>query len=126
MFLGFANYYNRFIDSFATKAAPLTQLLQKSVPFVWGEREQAAFEQLKKELTFAPVLVLPDFEKDFVITTDASKFAVGATLSQPYDGILRPVCYFSNKLQGAEQNYSATDLEFLAIVRACGKWRCYL
>ena len=126
MFMGFANYYNRFIHNFATKAAPITSLLGKDVEFVWGERQQYSFEQLKRDLTSAPVLCLPDFERDFVVTCDASKFGIGATLSQPYDGVLKPVCYFSKKLSGAETRYSATDLEFMAILRACLKWRCYL
>ena len=81
---------------------------------------------MKSALVSAPVLALPDFSRAFVMTTDASDVAVGATLSQVHDGGLKPVSYFSKKLQSAERNYSVSDRELLAIYTACMRWRCYL
>ena len=125
-FLGFTNYYHKFIHRYADIAAPLTSLLSRTQEFRWGPPQQTAFEALKTALCTAPVLALPDFTRDFVLSTDASSVAVGATLSQPYNGILRPVCYGSSKLHNAELNYSTTDREFLAIYRFAMKWRCYI
>lgn len=77
-----ANYYNRFVSHFAELAAPLSDLTGKGTEFVWGSRQSAAFEALKKALCCAPVLAMPDFTHDFVIETDASDVAVGAVLQQ--------------------------------------------
>ena len=66
-FLGLANYYNQFVAKFADLAAPMTELLSSKVPFVWGERQQAAFERVKQALCDAPVLRLPDWSRDFVV-----------------------------------------------------------
>ena len=74
----------------------------------------------------APVLALPDFSRAFVVTTDTSNVMVGGTLSQVHGGVLKPVSYFSKKLQSAERNYSVIDRELLAIYTACMRWRCYL
>ncbi|CAI7908185.1 unnamed protein product [Closterium sp. NIES-53] len=79
-FLGFANYYNRFVPHYAKIATPLTNLLKKNTPFKWEDVHQQAMEQLKTALTSAPVLILPDPEKDYVIEADASDQAVGAIL----------------------------------------------
>ncbi|GJP49883.1 hypothetical protein CLOM_g9042 [Closterium sp. NIES-68] len=71
-FLGFANYYNRFVPQYAKLAAPLTNLLKKNTPYKWEPKHQEAVEQLKQALTSAPVLILPDPERDYVIEADAS------------------------------------------------------
>ncbi|CAI7874404.1 unnamed protein product [Closterium sp. NIES-53] len=81
-FLGFANYYNRFVPQYAKFATPLTNLLKKNTPFKREDVHQQDMEQLKTALTFAPVLILPDPEKDYVIEADASDQAVGAVLMQ--------------------------------------------
>ncbi|CAI7798028.1 unnamed protein product [Closterium sp. NIES-53] len=125
-FLGFANYYNRFVPQYAKIATPLTNLLKKNTPFKWEDVHQQAMEQLKTALTSAPVLILPDTEKDYVIEADASDQAVGAVLMQDQGKGLQPIAYLSKKLHGAELNYPIHDKEALAIITACKTWRCYL
>ncbi|CAI7782923.1 unnamed protein product [Closterium sp. NIES-53] len=125
-FLGFANYYNRFVPQYAKIAAPLTNLLKKNTPFKWEDVHQQAVEQLKTALTSAPVLILPDPEKDYVIEADASDQAVGAVLMQDQGKGLQPIAYLSKKLHGAELNYPIHDKEALAIITAFKTWRCYL
>ncbi|GJP73421.1 hypothetical protein CLOP_g4136 [Closterium sp. NIES-67] len=125
-FLGFANYYNRFVPQYAKLAAPLTNLLKKNTPYKWETKHQEAVEQLKQALTSAPVLILPDLERDYVIEADASDQAVGAVLMQDQGNGLQPIAYLSKKLHGAELNYPIHDKEALAIVIAFKAWRCYL
>ncbi|CAI7851949.1 unnamed protein product [Closterium sp. NIES-54] len=125
-FLGFANYYNRFVPQYAKIATPLTNLLKKNTPFKWEDVHQQAMEQLKTALTSAPVLILPDPEKDYVIEADASDQAVGAVLMQDQGKGLQPIAYLSKKLHGAELNYPIHDKEALAIITAFKTWRCYL
>ncbi|CAI5459296.1 unnamed protein product [Closterium sp. Yama58-4] len=125
-FLGFANYYNRFVPQYAKIAAPLTDLLKKDTPFKWDAPHQQAMEQLQTALTTAPVLILPDPDKDYVVEADASDQAVGAVLMQDHGNGLQPIAYLSKKLHGAELNYPIHDKEALAIVVAFKAWRCYL
>ncbi|GJP84180.1 hypothetical protein CLOP_g14268 [Closterium sp. NIES-67] len=125
-FLGFANSYNRFVPQYAKLAAPLTNLLKKNTPYKWEPKHQEAVEQLKQALTSAPVLILPDPERDYVIEADASDQAVGAVLMQDQGNGLQPIAYLSKKLHGAELNYPIHDKEALAIVIAFKAWRCYL
>ncbi|CAI7891941.1 unnamed protein product [Closterium sp. NIES-54] len=125
-FLGFANYYNRFVPQYAKIATPPTNLLKTNTPFNWEDVHQQAMEQLKTALTSAPVLILPDPEKDYVIEADASDQAVGAVLMQDQGKGLQPIAYLSKKLHGAELNYPIHDKEALAIITAFKTWRCYL
>ncbi|CAI7811544.1 unnamed protein product [Closterium sp. NIES-53] len=125
-FLGFANYYNRFVPQYAKIATPLTNLLKKNTPFKWEDVHQQAMEQLKTALTSAPVLIVPDPEKDYVIEADASDQAVGAVLMQDQGKGLQAIAYLSKKLHGAELNYPIHDKEALAIITAFKTWRCYL
>ena len=83
-FLGMCGYYQKFIDSFSTVATPLSDLTRKHSPnkVVWGESCQEAFQQLKRALTVAPVLVTPDRSKPFILQTDASAYGLGYVLSQ--------------------------------------------
>ena len=78
--MGLANYYNKFVRHFATIAAPLSDLTGKKVPFCWAEKEQKAFEKLWDALCSADVLAMPDFQRGFVIETDASDCRAGAVL----------------------------------------------
>ncbi|GJP69759.1 hypothetical protein CLOP_g773 [Closterium sp. NIES-67] len=105
---------------------PLTDLLKKNTPYKWEPKHQEAMEQLKQALTSAPVLILPDPERDSVIEADASDQAVGAVLMQDQGNGLQPIAYLSKKLHGAELNYPIHDKEALAIVIAFKAWRCYL
>lgn len=125
-FLGLSGYYRKFIKSYSSIATPLTKLLKKNTPFNWDENCQEAFEKLKSALCSEPVLVYPDFTKPFNLTTDASTKALGAILSQEQDGKDLPVAYTSRTLNKSESNYSATELECLAIVFGVKQFRPYL
>ncbi|KAL7726088.1 hypothetical protein ACLKA6_010135 [Drosophila palustris] len=92
----------------------------------WKPEQQAAFEELKARLTEAPVLACPDFSEKFVLQTDASDCGLGAVLTQQHQGAERVIAYVSRRLVKAEENYSATEKECLAIVWAIRKLRCYL
>ena len=101
-FLGLVNYYNHFIRSFSSIAAPLHNLLRKGVAYTWGPCQEKAFNDLKAALASAPVLQLPDFMQVFTIDVDASDIAIGAVLQQYKDDSLLPVAYFSRRLTAAE------------------------
>ena len=126
-FLGFANFYRRFIFGFSKIASPLTRLTRKDTSFKWTQDAQIAFEKLKNSFTTAPVLAHFDPEKAIIVETDASDYVSAGILSQ-YDSsnTLRPVAYFSKKHSPAECNYEIYDKELLAIVRAFEEWRSEL
>ncbi|KAK5802736.1 hypothetical protein PVK06_030354 [Gossypium arboreum] len=81
-FLGLAGYYRRFVEGFSVMAAPLTKLIRKGAPFVWTDKQQEAFEKLKKVLTEAPVLIQPESGKDFTVYSDTSHVGLGCVLMQ--------------------------------------------
>ena len=124
-FLGLASYYRRFVRGFSEMARPLTQLTRAGVDWEWSTAQHQAFNRLKLALTTAPVLKLPDFGKQFVVTTDASDAAVGAILEQDFGNGLQPVAFASRKLNGAEMRYSAYERELLGIVWALAQWKHY-
>eukprot|EP00043_Microstomoeca_roanoka_P019474 m.219569 g.219569 ORF g.219569 m.219569 type:complete len:1192 (-) comp17002_c0_seq5:791-4366(-) len=122
-FLGFANFYRKFISRFAHIAQPLTELLRgKPTSIAWGDPQQRAFDTLKRAICSQPVLSLPDMQKPFVLHTDASELCGGAVLSQ--EG--HPIAFLSQRLQGAQLNYDVREKELLALVTALQKWRHYL
>jgi hypothetical protein len=125
-FLGLTGYYRRFVEGHSRIAGPLHDLTGKDVPFVWGEKKEAAFVQLKAALASAPVLVTADNSKPYVLHTDASGYAVGASLSQMTDRGLQPVAFLSKKMNAAQRNYSVHEWELLAVIEALKAWRCYL
>lgn len=135
-FLGLASYYRRFVQNFATIAAPLSELLRekdetlrrkKNRPIIWTAKCQLSFELLKKALSNEPVLIQPDFLRPFVIETDASEWAIGCSLLQlGTDGKLHPVAFDGRKLQGAELNYAVQEKELLAIKHALRTWSYYI
>lgn len=125
-FLGLAGYYRRFVRDFANIARPLTNLLKKEKQFQWDQEQEDAFIELKTILCTEPLLQYPDFTQPFVITTDASGYALGAVLSQGPIGKDLPVAYASRTLNGAEINYSTTEKELLAIVFAVKQFRPYV
>ena len=126
-FLGFANFYRRFICNYLQIAVPLTTLIQKNQVFQWTHQANKAFEELKARFCQAPVLVHPDFQRPFVIETDASDTATGGILSQyASDGHLHPCAYRSSKMSLTEQNYDIYDKELLSIVHAFQDRRVYL
>jgi transposase InsO family protein len=126
-FLGFANYYRRFIFEYSKKVTPMTTLTHKETPFIWSPECQKVFEELKEAFTSAPILRHFDPDKPIVVETDASDFVSGGVLSQPdEENVLHPVAYFSKKHSPAECNYEIYDKELLAIVRAFEEWRPHL
>lgn len=122
-FYGFANFYRQFIKNFAALAMPLSNLTKKNVPFVWTEECETAFQTLKTELCSKRVLAFPDFTKEFIVYTDASKEAIGAILTNHNE---RPVHYASRALKDAETRYAVVEQELLAIVFATRIFRPYL
>src|SRR5215469_5563551 len=104
-------------------AKPLTKLTRKGQEFSWGLSQQEAFEGLKEKLCTTPVLAYPNIKLPFILTTDASKTAVAAILSQVQDGVERPLAYASRQLNSAEQAYSASEAEMLALVWATKYFR---
>jgi len=125
-FLGLASFYLRLVPKFAEIAKLLTSLTRKDQPFTWGPSEQEAFRKLKEKLCTTPVLTFPDFSLPFILTTDTSKTALGAILSQVQNGEERPIAYASRQTNKAEQSYAATELEMLGLIWATKQFRCYL
>jgi ribonuclease HI len=121
-FLGLAGYYRRFIEGFSKIAKPMTELLKKDKKFVWSEDCEKSFQELKKRLTTAPVLTLPDTSKPFEIFCDASRTGLGCVLMQDR----KVVAYTSRQLRPHELNYPTHDLELAAVVHALKIWRHYL
>ncbi|MGH3054897.1 MAG: reverse transcriptase family protein, partial [Gaiellaceae bacterium] len=118
-FLGLCNFYRKFVESYAHVATPMSDLLRGDPgDFKWTPEAQTSFEELKKRLTTAPTLLVPNPELPFVLTTDASHLATAAVLTQDIGRGQQPVAYMSKKYKGAEQNYTTYDLEFLAIIHA--------
>src|SRR6266498_1908839 len=126
-FMGLCNYYRKFIKDLSKLSKPLRQLLKKDIKFFWGSKEQEIFEKLKKILTEAPVLLFPNFDKPFVLCTDASLKGLGAVLEQEDENKnLRSMTYASRSLIPAEKNYHTTDLECLAIIWLVKHFHKYL
>ncbi|KAL0185639.1 hypothetical protein M9458_017309, partial [Cirrhinus mrigala] len=128
-FLGFANFYRRFIRNFSLVAAPLTNMTKKG-PMVlkWTPQGEQAFTDLKTRFTTAPILRHPDPEKEFTVEVDASSTGIGAVLSQRHGvpGRLYPCAFYSRKLTAAERNYDVGDRELLAMKSALEEWRHWL
>ncbi len=128
-FLGFANFYRRFIAQYSQTSAPLTSLLRhKPKSLSWTPEATQAFQHLKLAFCSAPALFHPNPTLRFVVEVDASTLGVGAVLSQ-WKGeppVLHPCAYFSRKLSPAEQNYDIGDRELLAIKLALEEWRHWL
>ena len=126
-FVGFANYYRRFIKNFGMIASPLTNLTKKTEEFKWTNECQQAFEKLKNTIVSDTVLSQYDPKKPVELETDASDFAMGATIGQRNDeGRMRPIAFASKKLHGAELNYPIYDKEFMAIIFGFKEFRHYL
>jgi transposase InsO family protein len=126
-FLGFANFYRRFIWNYSDIVVPLTRLTRKDTPWNFSAECRTAFETLKKAFTTAPILThwIPDTQ--IVIETDASDYALGAILSVICsDGEIRPVAFHSRTFSAPELNYDTHDKELLAIFEAFRIWRHYL
>ncbi|KAI2647858.1 Transposon Tf2-9 polyprotein [Labeo rohita] len=128
-FLGFANFYRRFIRNYSTIAAPLTSLLKnKPKKLCWTEGAERAFTTLKASFTTAPILKHPDPELPFVVEVDASDCGIRAVLSQRHGqpGKLHPCAFYSRKLTSAERNYDVGNKELLSMKAAIEEWRHWL
>jgi hypothetical protein len=110
-FLGLAGYYRRFIEGFSKTVKPLTSLLEKDKKFIWSKPYQNSFDELRKRLTTAPVLAMPNIHKSF----DCVLIQEGHVIA-----------YASRQLRKHEQNYPTHDLELAAVVHALKIWRHYL
>ena len=121
-FLGLAGYYRRFIEGFAQLAAPLTQLTRKGTKFIWDEKCEENFQELKQRLVTAPVLAVPISGIGFTIFCDASKIGLGCVLMQNN----KVIAYASRQLKTHEKNYPTHDLELGAVIFALKIWRHYL
>jgi hypothetical protein len=115
-FLGLASFYRRLVPSFAEIAKPLTLLSRKDQKFAWGPSQEEAFQRMKDRLCTTPVLTYRNFDLPFFLTTHTSKLAVAAVLSQVQDGAERPLAYARWQLNRAEQAYTVSELEILALV----------
>ncbi|KAK7913158.1 hypothetical protein WMY93_013369 [Mugilogobius chulae] len=124
-FLGFANFYRKFIKNFSSIAAPLHVLTSSKFQFSWSAQAEEAFQKLKNLFTSAPVLTLPQPSQQFVVEVDASDVGIGAVLSQRSvkDNMLHPCAFLSKKLSSSERNYDVGDRELLAIKVALEEWR---
>jgi hypothetical protein len=126
-FIALASYYRKFVKNFSSIVEPLNRLLKKNVPYIWNKDQQEVFERLKTCLVTPPILAYPNFEKPFIVYTNASTFALGAILSQK-DEMKKEhvIAYASQTLNKHERNYGITELECLAVVWAVKHFHHYL
>jgi RNase H-like domain found in reverse transcriptase len=127
-FLGFANFYRRFVEGFSHHARPLFELTKKDSKWSPGECEQQAFDGLKQRFTSAPILLFANNDLPYRMEADSSDVTTGAVLSQksPEDDKWHPIAFYSKSLTAVERNYEIHDKEMLAIVRALEEWRHFL
>ena len=126
-FLGLANYYRKFVNGFSKIAAPLNNLLKNETKFVWDQACQSAFDELKTALTSAPILIYPNMDKPFILTTDASGTALGYILSQlGEDGKEHVIHYGGRSLKEFEKKWSVSEQEMLGVLEGIKFFRVYL
>ena len=107
-FLGHAGFYKRFIRDFSKISRPLCRLLEKNVKFDFDESRRTAFEEIKSKLVTAPIMVTPDWNKEFEIMCDASDYVIRTVLGQRTEKIFRAIYYASKTFNKAQENYSTT------------------
>jgi hypothetical protein len=122
-FLGFANFYRRFIQGFSALAAALSALTGKDTPFLWTTQTEAAFQALKQAFTTAPILQHFDPEKPIIVETDTSDYVLaGIPSQQDSSGKLHPVALYSKKHSPSECNYEIYHKELLEVIRMFEEW----
>lgn len=124
-FLGFCNYYCRFIEFYSGTAIPLTRLTGK-VEWKWETEQAYAFTELKRKLSSKPILAMPKEDGKYRVEADASDFAHGALLSQLQNGKWHPIAFVSHAFTETERNYEIYDKEMMAIMNALSEFRPYL
>jgi len=123
-FLGLANYYYQFIESFTSIARPLHDMVKKDQKWDWTEKQEKAFRELKERFTKEPVLVALDLDKKMRMEVDASDYTTEGVLSMECkDKLWRLVAFLSKPLNEMERNYEIHDKEMLAIIRELENWR---
>ena len=126
-FLGFGNFYRKFIRHYSDIAKPMNELLKKDRPFEWTPAAEKSFLTLKKKFTEEPVLMMPDSTRPFQIECDASKYVSGAVLTQTNsNGARHPCAFISKSFSEPERNYEIHDRELLALMRSLEEWRHYI
>ena len=125
-FLGLVGYYRKFVPHFADISRPLTKLTKKNEPYSWTTECDKCFHMLKNYLQEAPILKYPDPEVDYILYTDASKYAYAGVLTQKVDGTDHPVAYTSGLFRGSQLNWAALTKEAYAIYMAVKKLSFYL
>ena len=125
--LGLCNYYRQMVPNYASITLPLTKLLHKEVPFIWGPEQEQAFRALKEELISDRILAYPQSDKGYKIFTDASLGAIGGVLVQDDEnGLERPIAYFSKTLTGPQLNWSTIEKEGWALIYGLKKFEPYV
>ena len=125
-FLGHVGFYRRFIQDFSKIARPLCKVLENDAKFEFDQACSSAFKEIKAKLVIAPSMATPDWSKDFEIMCDVSDYAMRAFLGQRTEKIFRAIYYVSKTFNEAQENYSTTEKEMLAIVFSCEKFRSYI
>lgn len=126
-FLGFINFYRKFIRDLSQDTGYLSKLTKKDAKWIWGDTQQQTFERIKQKFIEDIIIQFPDFDREFYLNTDASATHLGAELYQiNEEGQHQTLGFVSRTLKAAERNYNTTELELLAIVFACKKFRNYL
>ena len=125
-FLGHAGFYRRFIRDFSKIARPLCKLLEKDTKFNFDANCQSSFEEIKSILVEAPIMAKPDWNSEFEIMCDVNDYAMGVVLGQKAEKMFRAIYYASKTFNEAQENYSTTEKEMLAMVFSCEKFRPYI
>ena len=123
LFLGFGNYYRKFIKNYSDLTQPLNKLLRKDNKFMWTDERQYAFNELKQRFMTKPCLIMPNQSMPFYVKADASKYATGVVLMQhDSNGQLHPCSFLSQTFSPAEWNYQIYNHELLAVIHALDEW----
>ena len=125
-FLGHAGFYKRFIKDFSKIARPLCRLLEKNAKFEFDEACKSAFEEIKARLIIASIMATPDWSRNFEIMCETSDYAMGIILGQRTEKIFKAIYYANKTFNEAQENYSTTKKEMLAMVFSCEKINPYI
>ena len=115
-----------FTEDFSKISRPLCRLLDEDAKFEFDEEYKFAFEEIKSKLVIAPIMATPKWSKEFEIMCNASDYAMGANLGQRKEKFFKAICYTSKTFNEAQENYSTTEKEMLAMVFSCEKFRPYI